>query len=257
MTFGFYAMGMVSAAVVQMMRSTKLLVTFFVSIKILERKQHFHHYVGVFVTFSGLFFVVLASLGHSKHHGKLEGHKDQAGFALFLCVCAEIMNSGLYLYQDVITKRYDVQPIELVGKMGIIGICLSAIALCVLNPLSLESTPKALEKLSDSGTLVVTILVYVLCAAMFELSSVSVSKEGSAVHRAMIDVSRSALIWGIELSLNWISFKILHLLGFILIITGTLVYNGLLTVPGLEPQCEDAPIKAKEEPLPSVLKKEG
>merc|ERR1719160_90335 len=50
MTLGYCAMGTLSAAVVQMMRSTKLIVTFIISIKLFGKKQLPRHYVGVLFT---------------------------------------------------------------------------------------------------------------------------------------------------------------------------------------------------------------
>eukprot|EP00747_Dinoflagellata_sp_TGD_P167673 gnl/TRDRNA2_/TRDRNA2_192471_c0_seq1.p1 gnl/TRDRNA2_/TRDRNA2_192471_c0~~gnl/TRDRNA2_/TRDRNA2_192471_c0_seq1.p1 ORF type:complete len:401 (-),score=33.99 gnl/TRDRNA2_/TRDRNA2_192471_c0_seq1:170-1273(-) len=239
MCLGYCAMGTLSAAVVQMMRSTKLIITFVISIKILGRKQLPRHYVGVFFTLCGLLLVIVGSFGHSKHHGKLGGSGHGVVGALLLCFCAEMTNTGLYLYQEFVTKKFDAQPLELVGKMGVMGVLFWSGVLCVLNATNIESTRDAMDKMSESGGLQVTAICYTLCAAVFDLSGVWVSKEGSAVGRAMIDVTRSALIWGVELTCRWVQFKILHGLGFLIIVCGTLVYNGVIEIPGGNEESKD------------------
>merc|ERR1719387_2359371 len=105
-----------------MMRSTKLIVTFLVSIKVFGRKQLPRHYLGVMFTLSGLLLVIVGSFGHSKHHSKLGGNGHGITGALLLCFCAEMLNTGLYIYQEFVVKKYDAQPVELVGKMGVIGV---------------------------------------------------------------------------------------------------------------------------------------
>ena len=48
-------------------------------------------------------------------------------------------------------------------------------------------------------------------------------------------VSRTALIWVVELALMWNTFSWMQLVGFVVLVAGTLVYNELIIIPGIEP----------------------
>merc|ERR1719198_2343826 len=102
--------------------------------------------------------------------------------------------------------------------MGCVGVVILASLLLVLNLAGVQSTPEVVLQLVSSGRLVGTAAAYAVCITMWNLSGIWVVKEGSAVGRAMFDVTRPALIWGVELYMHWLHFKFLHLVGFAAII---------------------------------------
>jgi hypothetical protein len=71
--------------------------------------------------------------------------------------------------------------------------------------------------------------------AFFNWSGVTVTQTASAVARSTIDVSRTALIWAFELFMLWNTFSWVQLIGFVVLITGTLIYNELIVIPCLKP----------------------
>ena len=67
--------------------------------------------------------------------------------------------------------------------------------------------------------------------ASFNAFGVSVTKNASSAQRSTIDTSRTVLIWVVQLILGAEHFDWLQLVGFILLVLGTLVYNEILVVP--------------------------
>ena len=67
--------------------------------------------------------------------------------------------------------------------------------------------------------------------ASFNAFGVSVTKNASSAQRSTIDTSRTVLIWMVQLILGKEKFDWLQLIGFILLVIGTLVYNEIVVVP--------------------------
>lgn len=55
-----------------------------------------------------------------------------------------------------------------------------------------------------------------------ERSLITLSHRVSATARSTIDTCRTVLIWAVSLSLGWEQFKILQVLGFVVLVYGTL-----------------------------------
>ncbi|XP_036080613.1 solute carrier family 35 member F6 isoform X2 [Rousettus aegyptiacus] len=56
---------------------------------------------------------------------------------------------------------------------------------------------------------------------------ISVTKELSATTRMVLDSLRTIVIWALSLALGWEAFHALQILGFLILLTGTALYNGL------------------------------
>jgi len=58
-----------------------------------------------------------------------------------------------------------------------------------------------------------------------------VTRTVSATSRSTIDTCRTLFIWIVSLGLGWESFKWLQVVGFILLVYGTFLFNGIVKVP--------------------------
>lgn len=65
----------------------------------------------------------------------------------------------------------------------------------------------------------------------FNATGVAVTKYASAAQRSTVDTCRTLLIWVISLMLGWENFYWQELIGFILLVGGTLVYNEIVVLP--------------------------
>ena len=80
-----------------------------------------------------------------------------------------------------------------------------------------------------------------LSIGLFNSTGVTVTKNASAVARSTIDTSRTILVWAISLALGWEGFIWLQLVGFVLLVPGTMIYNEILVLPwfGLKESVEE------------------
>merc|ERR1719382_2284271 len=123
---------------------------------------------------------------------------------------------------------------------GMFGILFGVLLLSCLNYTGVESTPEALYQMHHSVPLTIAVVGSICSIAFFNFSGVTVTQQASAVARSTIDVSRTILIWAVELAVGWNSFNMLQLGGFVILACGTMIYNRLLVVPFLEPAEESA-----------------
>lgn len=245
----------IAASVVQMTRGAIVIFTCLFSVVFLGRRQHKYHLAGVFLVFVGITLVSLSALlGHraaaSHGHGQAgTGSKSSwvgPCIGVTLCLTAQVFQASMLVYEEKIMSQYVIPPLRVVGMEGACGIVLGIMLLLVLNASGVESTPEAVYQMSHSTPLFLAIIGSICSIAVFNFSGVTVTQQASAVARSTIDVSRTILIWGVELALGWNAFNGLQLVGFIFVATGTLLYNRLLTLPFLEPEPEALPLASKE-----------
>lgn len=90
----------------------------------------------------------------------------------------------------------------------------------------------AVRQIASSQMLGMAVLGNVLSIAFFNYFGISVTQSMSATHRMVLDSIRTMVIWIFSLAVGWQSFAALQVVGFTILLVGTLVYNELLVVPG-------------------------
>ncbi|CAG8761609.1 59_t:CDS:2, partial [Acaulospora morrowiae] len=84
--------------------------------------------------------------------------------------------------------------------------------------------------------------------AFFNFFGLSVTRRISATARSTIDTSRIVFIWIVSLFLGWEAFSWLQVIGFIVLICGTFIFNNVMrpppcfTVPPAAQTNEDQPL---------------
>lgn len=73
----------------------------------------------------------------------------------------------------------------------------------------------------------------VLSISFFNFAGVSVTKELSATTRMVLDSVRTIVIWAFSLVAQWQQFTPLTLGGFVVLLTGMMLYNNVLIMPCL------------------------
>eukprot|EP00928_Gymnodinium_smaydae_P075549 TRINITY_DN58564_c0_g1_i1.p1 TRINITY_DN58564_c0_g1~~TRINITY_DN58564_c0_g1_i1.p1 ORF type:complete len:404 (-),score=39.87 TRINITY_DN58564_c0_g1_i1:83-1198(-) len=235
------AYAMIAASVVQMTRGAIVIFTCFLSVVFLGRKQHLYHVVGVVLVAIGITFVSLSAFVNPIPHSATAaaaGVSTSASTHLLgisLCIGAQIFQASMLVYEELIMSKYSVPPLQVVGMEGAFGTVLGIILLAILNAASIENTSVAAYQMTHSQPLLLAIIGSVISIAVFNFSGVTVTQQASAVARSTIDVSRTIVIWSVELLLGWNTFNYLQLFGFVCVAIGTMLYNRILVVPLLEP----------------------
>jgi len=230
----------IAASVVQMTRGAIVIFTCLLSVVFLGRRQYAYHLVGVALVALGITLVSLSTFINPAvaNTGVPASSVTKKMFGISLCIVAQIFQASMLVYEEKIMSQYTVPPLRVVGMEGLFGILFGMVLLVGLNAFSIESTPAALYQLQHSTPLLLAVVGSIFSIAIFNYSGVTVTQRASAVSRSTIDVSRTILIWVVELAVGWNTFNALQLTGFIVVATGTLIYNRLLVIPALEPTNE-------------------
>lgn len=98
----------------------------------------------------------------------------------------------------------------------------------------LENTSYAWDQMMDNKLIFALNFCVIASMSTFNSTGVAVTKNASSSQRATIDTSRTVLIWGFFLIYTGAgheTFQWLQLVGFIVLVFGTLIYNEILVIP--------------------------
>lgn len=91
----------------------------------------------------------------------------------------------------------------------------------------LEDAIDAFCQIGNQPLILLALLGNTVSIAFFNFAGISVTKEISATTRMVLDSLRTLVIWVVSLALGWERFHGLQVLGFLVLLTGTALYNGL------------------------------
>lgn len=91
----------------------------------------------------------------------------------------------------------------------------------------LEDAIDAFCQIGNQPLILLALLGNTISIAFFNFAGISVTKEISATTRMVLDSLRTLVIWVVSLALGWEQFHGLQVLGFLVLLTGTALYNGL------------------------------
>jgi len=261
MTFG---LTMLTGSVYQMFRGSLILFTALFSIIFLGRKLFRHHFLAITVVVSGLLIVGLAtliwpaSIPEGCPSGK--GANNSIG-GIVLVLIAQIFSASQFVIEEKIMSTYTCHPLKVVGWEGIWGSILYAILLiafqfipCTPPPQegtnlsyficspndkgdwTLEDTLFAFRQMGNNGVLLFYVILYTFSIAVFNFVGISITRYISSPARAVIDTVRTTVVWFFFLMpfINKCyreSFNVMQLIGFILLVAGTLIYNEVVVLP--------------------------
>ncbi len=91
----------------------------------------------------------------------------------------------------------------------------------------LEDALDAFCQIGHQPLILLALLGNTVSIAFFNFAGISVTKEISATTRMVLDSLRTLVIWVVSLALGWEMFHGLQVLGFLVLLVGTGLYNGL------------------------------
>merc|ERR1719382_1099398 len=250
----------VNAAVWQMMRGSIIIFSAVLSVSFLRRRLHGFHWLGVAITTVALLLIGLAAILEepSSHH---PGQGSDATIGVALVVLAQVFAAFQMTFEEYLLTGYEVSSMLTVGMEGTWGCLLMAGILSVMTSIpgsdhgAYESLPEGLHMISGSAQLEVLICTYMLSIAFYNFTGMQICRKLSAVTRCLVDSMRTAVVWGLQLALYyywspqyghpWTDYSYLQLLGFLLLVLGTLVYNGVVKVPALNYRFSKFEVPAK------------
>jgi len=160
---------------------------------------------------------------------------------VLLLIVSQCFTGLQFISEEKILGGYYLDPLLVVGLEGFWG-CLYFIILLPIfqhikcdGPLChngyLEDSITAFKEFGEHPELIAMSLGIIVSIGCFNATGVAVTKFASAAQRSTVDTCRTLLIWVISLMLKWEKFYWQELIGFMLLVGGTLVYNEIVILP--------------------------
>lgn len=107
-------------------------------------------------------------------------------------------------------------------------------------------------------------LLYLSSIAFYNFFGLSVTKYMTCVHRTLIDACRTVVVWTVDLFVHyavaseygeaWTKYSFIQVAGFALLVLGTILYNGIVHIPGF--RYEESTCQPKTNETQPLLKEE-
>jgi drug/metabolite transporter (DMT)-like permease len=256
----------ISASVWQMLRGSMIIYTAILSVIFLKRRLNQEQILGLILAFLGLSLVgisaYLDSNGGMNYHQLFTGtfllshseNSDNSSFVVFgivLTVLSQLCSAVQVVAEEALLKsggRFTTpSPSRVVAYEGVWGLLMMTVVLFVMQLVpgddhgSYENSIDSIEKMENNGFLFFLIIVYCISIALFNQCGMAVSKYLSSLHRTLIDSLRALVVWAVQLGMfygfdsttygvAWTANSLFQLLGFLLLVLGTLVYNEVIHI---------------------------
>jgi drug/metabolite transporter (DMT)-like permease len=231
----------IDASVWQIFRGSTIVFTGIFGRIFLKKHLKGYNILGISVAVLGLIVVGISAVLNPDATGS-----TNVPLGIILCLAGQVLAAGQFTIESLFVGPKRIPPVQVVGTEGLVGFTLSVtVLLPVLYFLPggrvggrQENALDAVVQISNSGALITLALVFMASIAFYNSFGLLVTKTMTAVHRTLIDACRTAFVWAIQVFLyycvaerfgeNIDAYSILQLDGFLILFTGTAIYNEVL-----------------------------
>lgn len=153
---------------------------------------------------------------------------------------AQIFTATQFVLEESIMERYSLDPIKVVGWEGFFGFVVTLIGMGVLHAAVGQTEAgqggyfdarAGFQQIFHNRAIGVSSILIMFSIGGFNFFGLSVTRSISATSRSTIDTCRTLFIWLVSLGLGWETFKWLQVLGFVLLVYGTGLFNDIIGPP--------------------------
>eukprot|EP00928_Gymnodinium_smaydae_P058586 TRINITY_DN41768_c0_g1_i1.p1 TRINITY_DN41768_c0_g1~~TRINITY_DN41768_c0_g1_i1.p1 ORF type:complete len:432 (+),score=53.33 TRINITY_DN41768_c0_g1_i1:56-1297(+) len=243
----------IPASVWQMLKGATLVFAAMFSVIFLKRKMLAYHWLGLTLCVVGICIVGLASiLGESGDDSSDSGKSSSnALVGITFVLAGQVVQASQVIAEEYLMKSLDLPAMHVVGYEGIWGVIQMVFVvypILYLLPGSdhghQEDVFDTLAMISNNGTLALAILTYLFSCGTYNATGIAITGALSAVHRTMLDASRTMVIWAFDLLVHqldpsspfgetWTRYSYLQLFGFFVLVIGQGIYGEVIRLPCL------------------------
>lgn len=237
-------------SIYQMTRGSLILFVGLFSVLFLKRTISRIEWTSLFVVSLGVFIVGLSgslssgSSSSSSFFSSFEFSTTDVADAsrlisgMFLILLGMIFSASQFVIEEYILSKLSMKPMKLVGYEGLYGAIITFTYMITTHLMfgtkAGRGGPfdiiKSFNQMIYNSSILYSSIFIMICISTFNYCGISLTENLSATARSTIDTSRTLLVWLVSLIIGWESFKLLQLFGFALLVFGTLVFNGVITV---------------------------
>lgn len=273
---------LVAASIYQMTRGALVLFVGLFSVFFLGRRLYLFHWTALVLVMLGVAVVGLAGVLFKDHRAVPSTRGSQhlvssraeapaplttttpphspeairAAIGIFCIAGAQVFTASQFVLEEWILEHYALEPLKVVGWEGVFGFLVTTVGIVFLH-LAIGRTPAGREgpfdaregwrQVTYSPPIVISSILIMLSIGAFNYFGISVTRSVSATSRSTIDTCRTLFIWVVSLGLGWETFKWLQVVGFVLLVYGTFLFNEIVSPPLR--QCR----RARTEPVTPLL----
>ena len=256
----FIALYWIPPSASQILRGSMIVFAAILSVVFLKRRLLPYHWFGVSLCCLAIVIVGYANFQASAAvaaedllNNVVSGRPSQSLVILGmgLIIFGQIIQASQVVLEEKLLRGYTIEPFQIVGMEGVWG---TLAMIFIFFPIlylvpgsdqgSAENAYDTWIMLKNSSTLRSLVCLYVFSVFTYNMSGMLVTYALSAVHRTMLEASRTAVIWIIDLLMHyyicpsssfgevWTNWSWVQLLGFVVLIAGQSIYSELVRVPG-------------------------
>lgn len=232
-------------SVYQMMRGSVVLFVAFFSVVFLKRRITKLEWMSLFLVSLGVAIVGFSGIGQKAGAEAVDSAKAASesallAFGVCLIVLASLLQACQFVIEEFVLGNEDIVPMKIVYSEGFYGLVIIIGAMVVLNfiigaiqpPSQFERSPfNIVESFSQvvHNKEVMMSSVCIMCSiALFNFCGISITHMLSATSRSTVDTCRTLIVWLLAIIMGWESFSLLQFTGFVVLVFGTLCFNGVL-----------------------------
>jgi len=218
-TAQIYAYMFASISLTQLIMNFTMLVAAFLSLAIFRIALRIHNYIGVAaccvgVTVSGVSAILSDDSGTSL-----------AWLGVMLAIFTAFMLAlQLTLEQRVLTT-FLCHPLEGAGYEGIVGLVISGFVLLTTELVGYEKPSRVFYQFSQNTGLLMAQLSNIIILLVFKAASLVISQKASGLLVSLLYVTRSVIVWIVEVSIGWVLFSGVTVVGILFILFGIVCFN--------------------------------
>ncbi|XP_018562079.1 solute carrier family 35 member F6 [Anoplophora glabripennis] len=234
----YIGLNLTYASSFQMFRGSVIIFVGLLSTGFLDRVLKNREWTGIFFVIAGLAVVGVADFISKDTNADNHGRNDIITGDM-LIVIAQIITSIQMVVEEKFVAGQDIPPLQAVGWEGLFGFLVLGFLQIPFYfiragpPVTqgvgdrLEDAIDAFVQIGHSWRLGLAVSGTIISIAFFNFAGISVTKELSATTRMVLDSVRTIVIWIFSLAFLGQKFHWLQLIGFVLLLIGMCLYNGI------------------------------
>jgi drug/metabolite transporter (DMT)-like permease len=230
---------LIPVSIFQMTRGAVVLFVGLFSTVFLKHVITVKQWMGLFTVSCGVFLVGLsAALNGSSQVGSNDTSQEtswEVVVGILLILVGQVFTASQFVVEEFILEKYSLEPIKVVAWEGTFGTIVTVVGSLFIYSLfggmrgaSVFDLGQGFMQVVNNKSLIISSMTIMLSLATFNFCGLSVTRCLSATSRSTIDTCRTLGIWAVSLMIGWESFRFLQLVGFGLLVYGTLLFNGLV-----------------------------
>jgi drug/metabolite transporter (DMT)-like permease len=223
------------ASVYQMLRGIVVVFNGLLALIFLKQRLYYHHWAGIILIVIGTGVVGATSIIYPAGEGAAVPRNPFLGN--LLVIAAQVLAAIQFVVEEKFLSKYDAKPLQVVGWEGFWGLSMCSIVLFVLYWIpgsdyhSMENAVYASAQCFNDVRLLGAVLGSVLSIAFFNYFGISITQRISSTTRSTIDSMRTFIIWIVSLIIGWETFHYLQVIGFLILVCGSFLYNEVVKIP--------------------------